>query len=475
MTCSESVKRITSDELPRQLAFELDAMGTVSGFGFHSPKAPLSGQFPRPNCPASGAHAILRSDYRTRRAIYFPLRLISHFVKTYSPNGTIILTDRLPYITVNFTQTEGPIMKKWIGAIALMLLVSEAHADNGVYQIVAQNSRQCATTAIGAQIIQWPCGKLGANPGNKYSWGANQGIMWGIGALVPDMPMSASQQIAAIQSLLLKSVRVWCSVNGYHNPRALAPPAQAAGIIPVVLIEATPTRGAGEAANYANGYKAAQTCVLQTGVEMNIIYEAGNELDNWVGTSGDGSDISQYNRSNYIDARGLIRGMIDGVRALNSQALLEVHNAGWCHYGFMTGLWKDGVRWDITGEHWYGNEGDLLKAGCENGINILKVLHSSFGKPIIVTENNVNAGPFTKAQMASYFQNEMPELDAVAKQYDLESVDIFFLQDIPNFLTFGVYNGDGSKSEAYPVISNYLQAHPSVQYQIPPPTPRGHR
>lgn len=303
----------------------------------------------------------------------------------------------------------------------------------------------------------------------KGAWGSNQGVMWGVGTLVPDSPMSVADQITAVQDLGLKSIRVWCSGNGYHNPGNIVPAALAAGITPVVLIEAPPTKGAGEDANYQNGMSAAQTCVQQTGVGANVVYEPGNEVDNWVGMSGDGSDISQYDRNNYLDARGMIRGMIDGIKGLNSAAKVEVHNAGWCHYGFLKGLWADGVRWDITGEHWYGDQGDLLKAGCQNGVNILDLLHTSFGKPIVISENNVNAnttiGAFTKQQMASYFQAEMPELDGVAKQYDLESVDIFFLQDIPNYLNYGIYNGDGTKSEAYSVVKDYLIANPTVRYQ----------
>lgn len=318
-----------------------------------------------------------------------------------------------------------------------------------------------------------------ATPSGTWAWGSNQGIMWGVGDIVPDMPMSASQQIAATQDLGFQSVRVWC--DSVHDPSVLAPPAQAVGITPTVLIsKATQVAGAGQAANYAYGYSAAETCVEETGVGMNIIYEVGNELDNWVGITdgGDGSDISQYNQSNLIDAVGYIQGMIAGVKALNPKALVAVNSAGWCHYGFLTGLWNDyGIRWDITDEHWYGNQGDLLQAGCENGINVLNVL-KTFGKPIIVTEINVNAneGAFTKAQMASYFQSEMPELDGVAEQYDLENVDIFFLQDIPD-LTYGIFNGDGSESAAYPVIQNFFEANPSARYEVggpspPPPRPR---
>jgi hypothetical protein len=52
-------------ELLRHMAFELDAMGTVSGHGFHPPKAQLPGQFLGPNCPASGAHSSVGSKAST--------------------------------------------------------------------------------------------------------------------------------------------------------------------------------------------------------------------------------------------------------------------------------------------------------------------------------------------------------------------------------------------------------------------------
>jgi hypothetical protein len=43
----------------RHLAFELNALGTVSGRGFRPPKAQLPGQFPRPQL---SGHLVLASD-----------------------------------------------------------------------------------------------------------------------------------------------------------------------------------------------------------------------------------------------------------------------------------------------------------------------------------------------------------------------------------------------------------------------------
>jgi hypothetical protein len=307
-----------------------------------------------------------------------------------------------------------------------------------------------------------------AHEGPIAPWGGNVGLAWGASTLVPDFPMSPEQQINAELGLGMTITKVWCTGTGYHNPGTLVPLAIKAGIAPVVLMENNGiVPGAGQAANYKNGYMEATTCINQTGPHP-VIFEAGNELDNWVGITGggDGSAISQYNPGPYLDALGFIQGMIAAVRALAPSSLVAVDNAGWCHYGFLIGLKASGVTWDVTAEHWYGNEGDLISAGCENGVNILATLQSNFGKPIIVTENNVNANGFDKTDMASYFYSEMRELGPIATKYDLEGVIIHTLQDIPWYLLYGIINGNGSPSIAYPVIQEYIHDNPSVRYYV---------
>jgi hypothetical protein len=63
----------------RHLAFELDAVGTVSGHSFHPPKAQLQGQFPRPQL--SGLRGALQSRVKVQRRLR---RILSKWQMRYA-------------------------------------------------------------------------------------------------------------------------------------------------------------------------------------------------------------------------------------------------------------------------------------------------------------------------------------------------------------------------------------------------------
>src|SRR3984893_6420812 len=80
MTSGESVKRLAGDELLRHLAVEFDAMGTVSGHGFHPPKAQPPRSIPRPHL--SGLRGALHQAVKVARRNTAKLRFRLNCVRT---------------------------------------------------------------------------------------------------------------------------------------------------------------------------------------------------------------------------------------------------------------------------------------------------------------------------------------------------------------------------------------------------------
>jgi Glycosyl hydrolase catalytic core len=212
----------------------------------------------------------------------------------------------------------------------------------------------------------------------------------------------------------------------------------------------SPDRSADEAANYAYAFAHAAGIAKLLGSSVTF-YEAGNELDTWVGMTGDGSERSQYNAQKYLQARGVIRGLIDGIHSVNPSAKALVDDAGWCHYGFLQMLWADGVRWDITGLHWYANEGNIEQAGCKKA-NVAE-LHAAFGKPVWITEFNFKPQQITDDPAAAWILSFTRQIQRVASKYNIQTAFAYELFDEPDLSVmedrFGLRNSDGSVKAQY--------------------------
>jgi hypothetical protein len=179
-------------------------------------------------------------------------------------------------------------------------------------------------------------------------------------------------------------------------------------------------------------------------------YECGNELETGM-VSGDGTVASDYNNAQFALARGLIRGMFDGIRAVDSSAQLLPAPCGWIHFGFFDMLWNgtapDGssghplVRWDVTPWHWYSDMGDICKATGGGGTyNVLQVLQQKFGKPIWLTEYGVRPtyGPDTQAASYLVGNTMLSEYASAASTYGVQATIMYELFDD------AVYGSDGN-------------------------------
>jgi hypothetical protein len=222
-----------------------------------------------------------------------------------------------------------------------------------------------------------------------------------------------------------------------------------------------------------DAYNAAYTLGQQVANTYNYKYfEVANELEaQALNGNVDGNVWYQYNNQPFMVARGVLRGMIAGVKSVRPSAQIIV-NGTWLHYAFfqmlMDGSQPDGthghptVNWDITAWHWYSDQGSMLNAcggsGCHNMLSVL----ASFGKPVWINEFGVRPNYGSESQIASYLSGNqmMAQYQSVASQYNIKSIQAFELYD-DNEGAFGLLRGDGSSQKpAYSAYKNFVASHP---------------
>ena len=277
---------------------------------------------------------------------------------------------------------------------------------------------------------------------------------------------SFEEQMHLITGSSMSWLRTSCNSASCNK---LLTTAEAGGVQILKSIEMSPDSKLDEEANYKRAYASGVTegSAYVYGFKY---FEAGDELDNWVGMKGDGSQRSQYVESRYLQARGFVRGMIDGIHSVDASAKVLVDDAGWCHYGFLRMLWDDGVRWDITAFHWYNNEGNIEKAGCNNA-NVAQI-HAAFGPPVWITEYNSNTAVSKNDPVAegAWIGTFIAQLRTVAPKYNIQAAFAYELFDEPNLVSpishYGIFYANGSPKFA---IGPMIKGTSTSSSQIPAP------
>nr|WP_244817291.1 lipopolysaccharide biosynthesis protein [Caballeronia sp. Lep1P3] len=201
-------------------------------------------------------------------------------------------------------------------------------------------------------------------------------------------------------------------------------------------------------------------------------YEVGNELEaSALSGNVDGVSWQQYDNRRFQIARGVIRGLIAGVRSQDTAGKI-VLGGTWLHYAFYQmladGSQPDGtqghptVSWDITAWHWYSNEGDITHAcggtGCHD---VLDVLHQ-MGKPIWINEFGVRPDFGSVLQIAAYLTGNdmMAQYVSVASKYNIQSIQAYELYDDKEG-AYGMMEGDGhTQKPAYASFRNFVRNNP---------------
>ncbi|CAB3677442.1 hypothetical protein LMG27174_02468 [Paraburkholderia rhynchosiae] len=257
----------------------------------------------------------------------------------------------------------------------------------------------------------------------------------------------------------------------------LAQAFQAAGLTLVVLIDQG-VYGAGgsvmgsESAAYNQGFSIGSTVANALKGYGVTIYECGNELTRQDATVVDftyaGTKASDFNNANWPIMRGVMRGMIDGVKSAQASAKCGI-NFCVADVGASDALWDgmqpDGsggyptVRWDITTWHNYEVYGDLFNIGTDGagpGFDLATYCKARYGVPFIVTE--WNAGPErSQSYRANYISDRLAAFYDARKTHNIQSV-MYYVLDSGND-TYGIMINGKPLSEPYNAFTSYTSSH----------------
>ncbi|WP_309835440.1 lipopolysaccharide biosynthesis protein [Caballeronia sp. LZ065] len=285
---------------------------------------------------------------------------------------------------------------------------------------------------------------------------------------------SPAVQLAQLQDLGVKYYRNEVYSQGTANKLAnIAAMMDAGGVTvyPVLLMDYRLF------ANETQAYNAGFALGQQTATSRRYpYYEVTNEIEaEALNDNVDGVYPQQYDTGRFRIVRGIIRGMIAGIKSVDTSGKIILGGGTWLHYGFAqmlaAGMEPDGsinhpvVDWDITAWHWYSEQGNITNAcggtGCHNVLQVLK----AFGKPIWLNEIGVRPNYGSDQAIAAYLTGNtmMAQFVALASTYDIESIQTYELYDDPvgGEGNYGLLKNDGvTPKAAYAAYKNFVATHP---------------
>jgi hypothetical protein len=280
---------------------------------------------------------------------------------------------------------------------------------------------------------------------------APAGLLYGVNGHW-DTPQTPALIISLMQGLGASSYRVNCTNDptSLTPVTALAQAMQGTGLtlFPVMDSGLNDSNGAlyaSEDAAYASGHttgSAVAAALSPYGVTM---YECGNELTRnsaiiLPGETADaGTKAVDFNNDNWPLMRGLMRGLIDGVKSVQSTAKVGI-NFCKSDIGASDALWDglqpDGtggyplVRWDITTWHNYEGDGDIFGIGSDGAgpsFNLPVYAKARYGVPFMMTEWNSDPnqsldhrGTYIASQLAEFRAHRTTEAFQASMFYELD-------------------------------------------------------
>jgi hypothetical protein len=323
----------------------------------------------------------------------------------------------------------------------------------------------------------------GSQPPDQQSSPAplsSQPIFYGINGHY-DYPFTPAQTISILQGLNCTTYRLACTADptSLNRVTQMASAFVGSGMTLFVCINSGlddsngmifASESIAYAAGFANGQGVA-TALSPHGVTM---YECGNELTRdpqiILQSSSAGNNASDFNNTNWPIMRGMMRGLMDGVKSVQPTAKCGI-NFCVADIGASNALWNgtqpDGstgytpLRWDITTWHNYRVNGDLFDIGTDGAgprFDLPAYCKTAYGVPFMVTEWNANledSQPFR----ASYITQCLGEFYANRKADNIQSV-MYYELDSGN-TTWGVVFDDQSIIDPeYSALKNFAASNP---------------
>jgi len=165
-------------------------------------------------------------------------------------------------------------------------------------------------------------------------------------------------------------------------------------------------------------------------------WELGNEMENYAiikpcekrddgttypcawGLAG-GTGALDYFGPRWAKVSAVLKGLSDGMTEVDPGIRKAIGTAGWGHTGAFERMKRDGIAWDISVWHMYGEDPEPA----------FKVL-AGYGKPIWVTEfNNPYGSRSGEQQQAEGLAQSMVRLRALQRRYKVEAAYVYELLD----------------------------------------------
>ncbi|WP_250468022.1 hypothetical protein [Caballeronia sp. GAFFF2] len=226
-----------------------------------------------------------------------------------------------------------------------------------------------------------------------------------------------------------------------------------------------------EAAAYATAYNTGMTVAAALKPHGVTMYECGNELTRRSQTvlhsNRAGTDVVDFNNANWPVMRGVMRGLIAGVKAIQPDAKCGI-NFCVADIGASDALWDgmqpDGtsghpkVRWDITTWHNYEVYGDLFDIGSDGAgphFDLPQYCKARYGVPFMITEWNANPEQ-TDAYRATFVQSRLQSFYNARKTHNIQSTMYYVLDSGDH--TFGIMTNGVPINPVYSSYTNFARA-----------------
>ncbi|RVA03495.1 DUF4214 domain-containing protein [Mesorhizobium sp. M7A.F.Ca.US.002.01.1.1] len=269
---------------------------------------------------------------------------------------------------------------------------------------------------------------------------ASADFLWGINGhpIVSYPGIPVERQLDFIKDLGLKSYRV--NVSGVDNADMLsnlvdAGKARGIEILPVITPAVADLDKDSPEELYASTRKLAVTLATRFKDDIRV-WELGNEMENYAiikpcekrddgsqypcawGPAG-GTGPLDYYGPRWVKVSAVLKGLSDGMTEVDPSIRKAMGTAGWGHTGAFVRMKQDGIAWDISVWHMYGDDPEWAFREI-----------SRYGKPIWVTEfNNPYGSQRSERQQADGIKQTMTRLSELKDKYKVEAAHIYELLD----------------------------------------------
>jgi len=310
---------------------------------------------------------------------------------------------------------------------------------------------------------------------------ATAGTFYGINGHY-DYRYTPAQIVSIMKSMGCSTYRVGC-IDDPTSLNAVVKLAQAfhsAGLTLFVLIDlgiydSNRAIFASESIAYNRGRSCAATVATALAPYGVTMYECGNELtresDIILDPANAGTKAVDFNNTHWPIMRGVMRGMIDGVKSVQPAAKCGV-NFCVADIGASDALWDgmqpDGtggyptVRWDMTTWHNYEVYGDIFNIGSDGagpGFDLPTYCKARYRVPFLLTE--WNTGPEkTEAYRATYISSRYASYFKARKTKNIQSVMYYDLDS--GDATYGLMIDGAILTQPYGAFTSFIAGHPDT-------------